>query len=82
MMNDKTSIYDINELKEGLILSELREVADDLMDAGYNDVNQLVGYILTGDSSYITSKNNARNKILKYNKNEVLSAVLKDFLNK
>lgn len=81
-MNDKTSVYDATELKEGLILLELNEVATILKDSGYNNVNQLVGYILTGDDCYITSDKGARDKISKYNKNEVLSALLKDFLEK
>ncbi len=79
---DKTSIYNIKELRQELILLELNEVVKSVEDGGYDPANQLVGYILTGDSSYITSYNDARNKIKKYNSNEVLRAIINGYLGK
>lgn len=77
---DKTSIYNVSDLREELILIELKEVVAALKEKGYNSTNQLVGYLLSGDESYITSYNNARKKISKYKKNEILVAFLNDYL--
>ncbi len=77
---DKTSIYNIKELRQELILMEINEIIKALNESGYDPVNQLVGYITTGDESYITSYNNARKKIKKYNSNEILRAILNGYL--
>ena len=59
----KTSIFNVQELRQELILMMLNEVIEALEFKGYNATNQLVGYLLTGDLKYITSFNNSRNKI-------------------
>ncbi len=73
---DKTSIYDFKELRQELILIELKEVMQKLKSNGYNPSNQIIGYILTGDDLYITNKENARSIIKKYDRRELLSALL------
>ncbi len=79
---DKTTIYDVKELKEELILHELNEVINALEEKNYNAVNQISGFLLTGDETYITSHNNARKKITKFKQSEILSAVLNSYLGK
>lgn len=79
---DKTSIYNVKELKQELILLELVEIVKALEEKNYNAVNQISGYLLTGDETYITSYNDARKKILKFKQSEVLSAVLSGYLSK
>ena len=51
-----------------------------LKDKGYNPVNQLVGYILSEDPTYITTYNNARNLIRKIDRDELLQILVKNFL--
>ena len=53
-----------------------------LKENGYNPVNQLVGYITTGDLSYITSKGYARDKIARFSREEVLKAIINGYLDK
>lgn len=77
---DKTSIYDINILREELILLDLKEIISILKEKGYNPLNQLVGYLTTHDELYITSYKNARKIIKKYEINEIINAVLKNRL--
>lgn len=55
-------------------------VYDSLLEKGYNPVNQLIGYILSGDSSYITSYNNARTLIKRFERDEILEEVLTKYL--
>ena len=52
-----------------------------LREKGYNPVNQMVGYIMSGDPTYITSHNNARNLIIKIERDEILEELFKEYLN-
>jgi uncharacterized protein (UPF0297 family) len=53
-----------------------------LVEKGYNPINQIIGYILSGDSSYITSHNNARSIIKKFERDEILEVILQEYLDK
>ena len=57
-------------------------VYEALKQKGYNPINQIIGYILSGDSSYITSHNNARCMIKKYERDELLEEVMGYYLNR
>ena len=54
----------------------LKEVYDDLKEKGYNPINQIVGYILSGDPTYITSYKDARNKIRQIERDELLESMV------
>ena len=58
----------------------LRTVFDALQEKGYNPVNQLVGYIISGDPTYITSYNDARNLIRKVERDELLEKMVKYYI--
>jgi len=58
----------------------LREVHEALESKGYNAVNQMIGYLMSGDPTYITSHNNARSLIRKVERDEVVEALLKAYL--
>ncbi len=58
----------------------LRDVFDALNEKGYNPINQIVGYLLTEDPTYITNYNNARSKICKLDRDELLQALVKKYL--
>ena len=57
-------------------------VYEALQEKGYDPINQMIGYILSGDSSYITSYKDARTVIRKYERDELLEEVLKYYLSK
>ena len=63
---------------------EVKEVLDLVYNAmdekGYNPVNQIVGYIMSGDPTYITSHNNARSLIMKVERDELVEEVIKYFI--
>lgn len=77
---DHTSIFNVKELRQELILINLNEIVTSLEKKGYNATNQLVGYLLTGDEKYITSFENARQKIKKFDRSEVLMAIINAYL--
>ena len=65
------------ELKVGDILEI---VYHELSEKGYNPVNQIVGYIMSGDPTYITSHNNARSLIMKVERDELVEEILKSYI--
>ncbi|MCR4805191.1 MAG: IreB family regulatory phosphoprotein [Clostridia bacterium] len=60
----------------------LKTVYDALEEKGYNAIDQMVGYILSGDPSYITGHNNARNLIRHIERDDLVEELLRSFLNK
>lgn len=79
-MEDKTTIFNVQELRQELILITINEVIESLEFRGYDVTKQLVGYLLTGDEQYITNFNNARNKLKKFERSEVLMAIINTYL--
>lgn len=78
---DKTITFSIREEerdRERKML--LRTVYDALSEKGYNPINQLVGYVLTEDPTYITNYKNARGIIRKIDRDELMAALLKEYL--
>ena len=58
----------------------LRNVYEALTEKGYNPVNQIVGYLLTEDPTYITSYNNARSMICKIDRDELMQVLVREYL--
>ena len=71
----------IHEDKEKQMKAILTEVYDALRQKGYNPINQIVGYILSEDPTYITTHNNARSLIRKIDRDELLQMLGKSYLN-
>ena len=68
--------------EEGLDSKEiLRKVYEALQEKGYNPINQIVGYILSGDPTYITSHNGARTLIRQIERDELLEKMVKNYIN-
>ena len=58
----------------------MKKVYQALVEKGYNPINQMVGYILSGDPTYITSHNDARNLIRKIERDELLEKMVKNYI--
>ena len=58
----------------------LRSVYEALTEKGYNPINQIVGYLLTEDPTYITNYNNARSMICKIDRDELMQALVREYL--
>ena len=76
---DRTSIFNVAALRQEMILITINEVITSLKRKGYNAENQLVGYLLTGDPTYISSYEGARDKIKTLKREEVLLALIKSY---
>ncbi|MCI5845535.1 MAG: IreB family regulatory phosphoprotein [Oscillospiraceae bacterium] len=80
-MYDKTMTFSVNDEKEIEMKKNLTIIYDALVQKGYNPVNQIVGYILSEDPTYITTYNNARSLIRRIDRDELLQALVKSYLN-
>ncbi len=79
-MNDKTMTFSVGDQTEQQIRMILVAVYDALKEKGYNPINQLVGYILSEDPTYITTHNNARNLIRKIDRDTLLQSLVKYYI--
>ena len=79
-MLDRTMTFSFNNNRDDEIKAILTTVYNALQEKGYNPINQIVGYILSEDPTYITTHNNARSLIRKIDRDELLQALLKSYL--
>ena len=79
-MCDKTMTFSVNDEKELELKKNLTIIYDALIQKGYNPINQIVGYILTEDPTYITTYNNARSLIRHIDRDELLQVLVKSYL--
>ena len=80
MVTDETVSYNVEKEKNAKSREILKEVYQALTEKGYNPINQIVGYILSGDPTYITSHNNARNLIRQIERDELLEKMVKNYI--
>ena len=79
-MFDNTMKFSIGNDKEAEMKQILTTVYDALKEKGYDPLNQIVGYLLSEDPTYITNHNNARGLIRKIDRDELLNALVKNYL--
>lgn len=82
MMDKNTIMFNPEKLEQKTTKNVLKEVYDALDEKGYNAIDQMVGYILSGDPSYITGYNNARNTIREIERDDLVEELLRAFLDK
>ena len=77
---DFTRKFSLNQDRGDEIKAILTSVYNSLQEKGYNPINQIVGYILSDDPTYITNYNNARSLIRKLDRDELLQELVKKYL--
>ena len=77
---DKTMNFKVERENNIKTKEILKEVYEALVEKGYNPINQIVGYILSGDPTYITSHNDARNKIRSIERDELLEKLVQEYI--
>ena len=80
MANDETMFFNFEKDKNNKTREILTKVYEALVEKGYNPINQIVGYILSGDPTYITSHNNARNSIRQIERDELLEKMVRNYI--
>ena len=77
---DKTMSFSVERDKNVKAQEVLKQVYSALQKKGYNPINQIVGYILSGDPTYITSYNDARNLIRQLDRDELLEKLVRNYI--
>ena len=77
---DKTMHFEVEREENTKCKDILKDVYQALVEKGYNPINQIVGYILSGDPTYITSYKNARNKIRQIERDELLDKMVRNYI--
>ena len=80
MGRNNTQFFHVVKEQEYDVASILKDVYEALTEKGYNPVNQIVGYIMSGDPTYITSHRNARSLIMKVERDELVEELLKEYI--
>ena len=80
-MHEQTVEFSVVKENDSQLRSDLQTVYAALVEKGYNPINQIVGYILSEDPTYITTYNNARSLILHIDRDELLQELVKSYLN-
>ena len=75
-----TQYFKVQKEPELLVRDVLEVVYEALTEKGYNPVNQIVGYIMSGDPTYITNHNGARSKIMKVERDEILEELMEHYI--
>lgn len=78
--SDKTMMFKVQADDVNRARDILHQVYNSLNEKGYNPINQLVGYLLSGDPAYITSHGNARSLIRRLERDEILEELVKNYL--
>ena len=81
-MLDGTRKFNLKEESDKEMKRVLQTVYDALKEKGYNPINQIVGYLLSEDPTYITNYNNARTLICRIDRDELMQELLKTYLDK
>ena len=79
-MHDKTMTFSVKDERDNEMKEILTTVYQALNEKGYNPINQLVGYILSEDPTYITTYNNARSLIRRIDRDDLLQALVRDYV--
>ncbi|MBR2189242.1 MAG: IreB family regulatory phosphoprotein [Eubacterium sp.] len=77
---DSTQFFNVKVDSDISVREVLNEVYEAMVEKGYNPVNQIVGYIMSGDPTYVTSHKGARSKIMKVERDELVEELLRDYI--
>ena len=79
-MNNRTQTFSLSEDRDREVRAVMSEVYNALTEKGYNPINQLVGYLLSEDPTYITNYKNARSLIRRVERDELLNCLIRYYL--
>ena len=76
-----TQFFRVTNEPQASVKDIIKDVYEALSEKGYNPINQIVGYIMSGDPTFITSHKNARSLIMKVEKDELVEELLREYIN-
>lgn len=81
-MSLDTQLFNVDDINEKLIEKTIEDVFESLEEIGYNPINQLVGYIMSGDPGYITSYKESRKKITQLDRTKIIEVLVRAYIKK
>lgn len=82
MDTNTTSVFDISDIDDVLVEDVINDVYSALEEKGYNAINQIVGYIISGDPGYISTYKESRKKISKLERTQIVEVLLRNYIKK
>ena len=82
MDKSETTVVNTKEIVNENVKITLSEICEDLEERGYDAINQIIAYLISGDPGYISSYKECRSKILKFKREEILEVLLVNFMEK
>ena len=82
MDSNTTFLFDVSEIDNVLVDQTIKDVNEALEEKGYNPINQIVGYLISGDPGYISSYKESRKKICKLERTQIIEVLLRNYLSK
>ena len=80
MDSNTTFLFDVSEIDNVLVDQTIKDVYEALEEKGYNPINQIVGYLISGDPGYISSYKESRKKICKLERTQIIEVLLRNYL--
>ena len=82
MDSNTTFLFDVSEIDNVLVDQTIKDVYEALEEKGYNPINQIVGYLISGDPGYISSYKESRKKFCKLERTQIIEVLLRNYLSK
>ena len=82
MDSNTTFLFDVSEIDNVLVDQTIKDVYEALEEKGYNPINQIAGYLISGDPGYISSYKESRKKICKLERTQIIEVLLRNYLSK
>ena len=82
MDSNTTFLFNITDIDDAIVEEIITEVYNALEEKGYNAINQLVGYLISGDPGYISSYKDSRKKISKLDRNQIVEVLVRNYIKK
>lgn len=82
MESNTTCLFDVADIDNVLVEEVINEVYEALEEKGYNAINQIVGYLISGDPGYISTYNESRKKISKLERTQIVEVLLRNYMSK
>ena len=82
MDNNSTNIFDSKDINNTLVSETLNDAVESLEERGYNSINQLVGYLISGDPGYISNYKETRKKLSKIDRTDIIEVLLRSYLSR
>lgn len=79
---NSTNIFDVKDINNTLVKDTLNDAVESLEERGYNSINQLVGYLISGDPGYISNYKETRKKLSKIDRADIIEVLLRSYLSR